>query len=243
LSEPIPGFPIPVEDGPRTDETQVIEVRFTPGLAPPAPEPLPYEVVEWVTPEPLPPAFEVVEERVVEAQVVVPPQPPWQPRTRRELYARLARIRRLRAAWQKLKPVLGDPHCALDRPLEVLLYLEAVAEMRPLLDWKLVGEPWRPGGLVAAIIRQPLALQAFRALLRDQRQAVAADWRTAEAELSHEYRRLRELSRSGKPRRPFRRRSRMGRVVRWVLRNPETVLVVLAAAAAALALVRSSAGR
>ena len=51
----------------------------------------------------------------------------------------------------------------------------------------LIGEPWRPGGHVAALVRQVLFLHNLRSLLPDQRQAVMHDWRAGEAELSREY--------------------------------------------------------
>ena len=126
------------------------------------------------------------------------------------------------------------------RPARVLALVEAVAEVRPLLESlrEVVGEP---GGLVAAVVAQPLVLQTFRMLLPDQRRALAIDWRSAEAALLREYARLRELVRSG---RPVRRRSRGGwRVVGWLARTPEFVLVALALAAILMAFLRYRGGR
>ena len=141
-----------------------------------------------------------------------------------------------------MEPVAGDPREPLDRPVRVLTLLEAAAEVRPLLDSLagLVGGPGRPGGLVAALIRQPLVVYTFRALLPGQRRAVAVDWRRAEQELAREYARLRELVRSG---RPLRRRGRTPwRLVRWLARTPESLLLILAAAVVIAALVRTRLG-
>jgi hypothetical protein len=249
--EPIPGFPIPTDDElPPGEVTQVIEVRFEPGLAPPEPLPPAYEVVETGPPEPLPPAYEVVETEiaplpagaVVEAELVSPPpEAPWRPATRRQLYARLAAARWLLTAWQQLRPVLGDPREPLDRPARVLALLEAVAAVRPLLDSLpgLAASPGRPGGLVAAILRQPLLLSTLRTLLPDQRRALAIDWRKAEQTLTAEYGRLRELVRSG---RPLRRRRSRWRLLRWLVRTPEVALLVLAAAVLIVAFLRARIG-
>jgi hypothetical protein len=119
--------------------------------------------------------------------------------------------------------------------------LEAVREVRAVLPplRGLVGGPGEPGGLVAAAVTRPLALDLFRILLPDQRQAVAIDWRRGQAELQREYRRLRDLVRRPGP--PGPRGSRV--LLRWVAETPELVLVVLAAAALLVALVRGLGGR
>jgi hypothetical protein len=88
-------------------------------------------------------------------------------------------------------------------------------------------------------VTRPLALDLFRVLLPAQRQAVAIDWRRGQAELQREYRRLRELVRRPGPLGP--RGSRV--LLRWVAETPELVLVVLAAAALFVALVRGLGGR
>ncbi len=230
---------------------------YVPGLAPPEPLPPAYEVVEGEALEPLPSAYEVVAEtgtaptgaadEVVEARVVSPPPPPpWQPPTRRALFARLAAVRRLLTAWQKLKPLLGDPREPIDRPVRVLALLEVVAEVNPLLKTVpgIVGKLAQPGGLVGTLLRQPLVLYTIRALLPDQRRAVAADWQHAELELTRESARLRELARSGRPLRSrSRTRSRLRQLARWMTRTPEAILLALAVAIVATALLRSFLGR
>ena len=229
-----------------------------PGLGDPAllldqsPQVVPYELVDETAPEPipLPPAYEVIRDdeprprpayevvEFVEAVVVSPPQGPWQSASRRELFARLAAVRRLVAAWQQLRPYLGDPTEPLSRPVQVLVLLEQTAELRaalaPLRD--LVGEPGRPGGVVAALVAQPLTLHTLRLLLPDQRRAVAVDWRRGEAALAREYARLRELVRAGRPVQPGRRR--LGRFG-WVVRTPELALAALAVAVLVVVLIRT----
>jgi hypothetical protein len=244
--EPIPGFPIPSEEEQvPLDQTQVIEVRFTPGLAPPAVGGIPpYEVVDDAPSQPTAAPFEVVDEVAPEA--FVPPRPPWQPATRRQLYTRLALLRRVRAAWSRLRPLLADPREPLDRPIHVLVFLEGVIELRESLRLlpDLIGDPLRPGGRVAALVRQPLVLDAFRVLLPDQRRGLALDWRNADSEFEGEYNRLRELSRSGrKGRAPFRRRGRLMTGVHWSVRNPESLLVGLAIGVVVMAMIRASLGR
>jgi hypothetical protein len=245
-SEPIPGFPIPTDDEPLPpDVTQVIEVPFLPGLLPPDKGIADEEVVEPVL-EPLPPAFEVVPEPVIDAEVIAPPRPTWQPASRRQLYDRLARVRRLSEAWQALRPFLGDPREPLDRPARVLLFLEAVNVLRRLVDQepRIIGDTWQPGGLVAALIRQPLLLNTLRDLLPDQRWAMSFDWRQGQLELEVEYGRLRELSRSGrKYRGRFRPQGPLRKALRWILRNPESLLIALTMAVIVAAWIGSARGR
>jgi len=249
---------------PPSDATQVIEVRFEPGLLPPgAPPPspdlppvppgalvvaLPFEVVEEEPPAaPLP--YEVVPDAEPPPRVERGPPLPLPPPTdrrdraaRRWVYTRLALIRRGIRAWDRLRPVLADPQEPFDRPGRVLLLLEAVREVRPLLPRLrgVVGGPGEPGAAVAAVIGRPLLLDAVRSLLPDQRQAVAIDWRRGDVELRREYRRLRALSRAGRELPAGPRGSRV--LARWAWETPELVLVALAAAALLVALVRGVAG-
>jgi hypothetical protein len=226
--EVVSAFPLGNEDDAApSDVTQVLEVPFTAGLAPPVPIVLPYVVVE---PQPPLPAFEVVAEPAVEAGIVLPVVLDWQPASRRELYARLTVLRRVMGGWQKLKPALADPQEQLNRPLSALHFLEAVVELRPLLHsrFPLVGQSGRPGGIVAALLCQPPSLHTFRSLLPDQRRVVAQDWLAGEAELQREHRRLRELSRWGRRRRPrLRRRNWFTRTLAWAIRTPESLLLVV----------------
>lgn len=244
--EVIPGFPISIdEDEAPPDATQVIEVPFKRGLEPPEALVPAYEVVEDDSSRSKAPVYEIVPEPFIEAELIAPVEPPWQPTTRRELYNRLTRLRRLLVAWQKLKPMFGDPQEPLDRPIKVLLLLEVVGELQAMLDSqpKLIGEPWRPGGLVAALIRQSLFLQNLRSLLPDQRRAVMLDWTGGETALSREYARLRELSRSGRQfRSRFPHQNRLMKVGRWAVRNPESLLAGLAVAIILSVLIRASGG-
>jgi hypothetical protein len=238
-------------DGPIVLDADLLLDQPPPTL-PPEPTPA-YEVVEPEPGEPRPPAYEVVWEteaarpayevvEVVEAELVALPHVPWHPASRRQLFARLAAVRRLLAAWRQLKPVLADPREPLTRPARVLALVEAVTEVRRQLGSlrELVGDE-RAGELVVTVVAQPLMLQTLRMLLPGQRRALALDWRSAEAALLREYARLRELVRSG---RPVRRRSRGGwRVAGWLARTPEFVLVVLALAALLAAFLRDRGGQ
>jgi hypothetical protein len=221
------------------DRTQVIEVPAFEVVEPPPPtgtlvvEAELLELPPGSVESPAGPAG------VVEAVSVAPRgRAPADPESRRWVYARLALIRRAVRAWDKLRPVLADPDDALDRPGRVLILLDAVGEVRPLLGSLrgVLGEVGRPGGVVVALVNRPLILDTVRRLLPDQRHAVAADWRAGLAELRTEYARLRQLARAGRggPAGP------PAAVVlgRWFRDNPEWVLVLLAALAVFVALVR-----
>jgi hypothetical protein len=215
------------------------EVEFRPGMRPPdvtkevelpgIPAVAPYDVVAEAAPSPEP----------------LPPPPPEElpavpadPADRRWVYRRLAAVRRGLRAWAKLGPVLSDPRDPLDRPGRALLLVEAAAAVRAVLPGLkgVVGRPGEPGGLVAAVVGSRFVLDTIRHLLLDQRQAVALDWRRGELELHREYRRLRDLARATRPRRPTRRDPRL--ILRWLRDTPEVVLLVLAAVTLLIAAVR-----
>ncbi len=176
----------------------------------------------------------VHKEKVVEAELVSPPIPPWQPRRKRDLYQRLARIRWLLSAWEKLKTVVGNPSETLDdRPAIALLFLLGVEEVRPIIGSlpEVFGVPGRPGGLVGAFLGESFLLQAIRLLPMDQRQALAIDWRRGDQALREERFRLREWIETHRLKRRRSRRLRFARrLFLWLIRTPELLLVVLAAA-------------
>lgn len=174
-------------------------------------------------------------------ELVSPPVVELPPRGRRELFAQLAMLRRLTAAWQKLKPVLADPQEPLTRPASVLALLEAVLELQPLHDdfIRVTESHGGIGELVIALLGKRFVLPTFRALSPEQRRALSLDWRRAELLLSREYARLREVVRAGQPQRG---NQRIGKLVRWVAHTPEVVLLVLTVAAIAVALLRARGG-
>jgi hypothetical protein len=225
---------------------QPLEVPFVQGLGPPEPGP-PADFV------PVRPAYVLAPDEP-RAYVVVPeppaapepdplslPRAAWRPRTRRELFARLALLRRLSSAWRTLRPVLADPGEPLNRPAAVLALVEAVANLQPLLRRYGGDLPDGSGALVSVLVRQRFVLPTFRTLLPDQRRALSLDWSRGELFLRGEYDRLRELVRAG---RPLRGRGRTGaRLVRWAVRTPELVPVVLAVAWVVAAVLRTRGGR
>jgi hypothetical protein len=241
---------IPGAGADASDMTQVIIVPGRGGM------PLPYEVVEDegpVRPLSLDQEEEPAEEvgpgeagpEVVDAVAFEPPawaRGPVSPPVpgRRWIYTRLALLRRAQRAWERLRPVLGDPQDPLDRPGRVLILLEAVAEVRPLLPpiSGVVGGVGEPGGVVAAVISQPLILDTLRRLLPDQRQALAIDWRRGQAELQKEYTRLRELIREGRARPAGARGGSV--LLRWLMKTPEIMLAALAVLAIVIALFRGA---
>ena len=218
--------------------TQVIEMPFEPGLQPPS-----YTVVEWEESPKAELPYEVVPDappEVVEAEELPVPD---QPVSRRWIYVRLALVRKALRAWDNLRPALADPTAPLDRPGRVLALLNAAVEVRPLFGKLkgIIGGVGEPGGVVAAVVSQRLVLDTVRVLLPAQRHAVAIDWRRGQTELQQEYARLRGMSRAG---RGIPRGRPAGAVVwRWIADTPELILVVLAALALFVAMVRSTGGR
>ncbi|HEX4612537.1 MAG TPA: hypothetical protein VH092_30365 [Urbifossiella sp.] len=213
--------------------------------APPLPPPPPaYELVEEpLPPRPAPAALDLPDELPPPAADLpladdLPVSEDPGPAGRRWVYARLAAVRRAARAWNRVGLVLGDPDDPADTPARVMVLLEAVRGLRPLLPAVrgVMGGVDEPGGIAAAVVRQPLVLDTFRRLLPDQRVAVAADWRRGRDALRREYAWLRRVSAQGRATRAGRRRLRAA--WRWALRTPELLLVPLVAALVVRSLLR-----
>ncbi len=229
------------------------EVPFEPGLRPPGKAPnLPYEVVEEpdslpyaVVPdnelaEELPAAFEVVPDspkpgsRPPRRPAPAPPPIPIKLRT---LYKRLAALRQAIRAWERLRPVMGNPTELLATPIAVLLFLRALTEARDAIPRVafLLGTPRAPGGTVTALVRLPHALDMVRELQPVQRQAVAVDWRRGYDALRYERDRLRARALANRSR----RRARTGtKVLNAFRRTPELALIAVAITMLFAALIR-----
>ncbi|QDU20430.1 hypothetical protein [Urbifossiella limnaea] len=184
-----------------------------------------YEFVEPLQPARPPATFEVVEELPPPAEVL--PLAEDLPAGRRWVYARLAVVRRLIRAWDRVGVVFGDPDDPADTPVRVMVLLEAVRTVRPLLPGVkgVMGGVGEPGGVCAALVRQPLILDTFRRFLPDQRVALAADWRRGRDAVRREYAWLRRVSAQGRAHRAGRRGVRAA--WRWALHTPELLLVPL----------------
>jgi hypothetical protein len=251
---PAPPPPPPYEVVEPYEVVAPAEVDFRPGMRPPddatesGPVGVPGDVTQVIE-VPRPPEVAALYEVIAdlppaEPPPKPPPKPPElpavpaDPAARRWVYRRLAAVRRGLRAWAKLRPVLTDPRDPLDRPGQALLLVEAAAAVRAALpDLRgVVGRPGEAGGLVAAVVGSPFVLDTIRHLLLDQRQAVALDWRRGELELQREYRRLRDLARVSRPRRPAGRDPRA--VLRLVRDTPELVLLALALLALVAAALR-----
>ncbi|MFO0800729.1 MAG: hypothetical protein U0804_24960 [Gemmataceae bacterium] len=184
-----------------------------------------YALLEEPTPPRAAPSFDVVDELPPSADVL--PLADELPEGRRWVYTRLAAVRRLRRGWDRVGLVFGDPDDPADTPVRVMVLLEAVRAVRPSLpDVKgVMGGVGEPGGVCAALVRQPLILDTFRRFLPDQRLALATDWRRGRDALRREYAWLRRVSAQGRAHRAGRRGVQA--VWRWALDTPELLLVPL----------------
>jgi hypothetical protein len=158
---------------------------------------------------------------------------------KRELYAELARVRRVLRIWERARPYLTDAERTFSRRTDSLALMGCLAELRPLLPTvtDLVGGPHKPGGIVVALARQRLMFDTFRTLLPSQREALAKDFRAAHYRLAGYYDDLRDEVRrknrkgwSRKVLKPF---------VRHLVDYPEWVILPFALAALVVAAVRS----
>jgi hypothetical protein len=158
---------------------------------------------------------------------------------RRQRYAELARLRKVIRVWEDVRGHLTDPERSFNRRTDAIAFMAVLGELRPLLPLVdgLVGGPNEPGGLVAALARQPLVVDTFRFLLPSQRDALAQDCRAAHFALEERYRAIRadlhQMLQKGWGRRVWLP------MVRQVGRNPEWGLLILGIFALVIAFLRS----
>lgn len=166
---------------------------------------------------------------------------PRRPRSpRRELYADLARVRKVLRVFERARPYLTDAERTFSRRADTLAVMGCLAELRPLLPTvaDVVGTGRRPGREVAALARQRLLFDTFRSLHPDDRDALARDFRAAHYalagfydDLRDEVRRLTEKDWSRSVGRP---------VLRYLGDHPEWLILPFALAVLVVAAVRSA---
>ncbi len=137
-------------------------------------------IPELIDDEPLTLAEEEDEEDEPETRSINP-RPDRTPKTRRDFYRSIVRIRRVLRIWERLRAYLDDPEKTFDRRIDTIAFMSCLAELQPLLPSvaDLVGGPNQPGHLVAALARQQLVVEMFRSLLPSQRLALTRDCQSA----------------------------------------------------------------
>lgn len=157
----------------------------------------------------------------------------------RETYADLARVRKVLRVWERARPYLVDTERTFTRRTDAVALMGCLAELRPLLATvaDLVGQPNRPGGVVAALVRQRLAFDTFRSLLPTQREALAKDFRSAHYRLSGYYDDLRNEVRR-RTEKDWTRRV-WNPLLRHLIEYPEWALIPVGLVLLAVATIRS----
>ncbi|HEY2786626.1 MAG TPA: hypothetical protein VGJ05_16795 [Fimbriiglobus sp.] len=163
-----------------------------------------------------------------------PPGTAYIPSDRRLAYRELVALRKLIRAWDRFRSTLAVPGEPFATPMKVLLFLDAMDEIRVVLPTPL---PANHGKEVTSILSHPLPLGVIRSFVPSQRLAVARDWAQAAAEFRYQYSTLRNGLRRSVPRRGANRLIRG--FVRWFRANPEWILVLVLALLLALGLARS----
>jgi hypothetical protein len=156
--------------------------------------------------------------------------------TRRTLYFRIARTRKLLAAWEQVGKYFAQPQRRVTRPIEATELIRSLARIQSLLRGfpPVLGEAGQSGYLVVALARQAAPVPTFQTLLPSQREALAQHWETGRKLLLAHHRFLRQEARA---------RRRRGRVARlayttaaFIRDYPEYVLAALAFLAITLAI-------
>ncbi len=165
------------------------------------------------------------------------PKRPLSPR--REIYADLARVRKVLRIFERARKYATDPDRTFQKRTDALALMGCLAELRPLLPTvsDLIASGHRPGSTVATLARQRLMYETFRSLLPSQRDALAKDFRAAHYRLAGYYDDLRDDIRR------LNEKDWMRSVGRPLLKHladhPEWLILPVALVALAIAIVRS----
>jgi hypothetical protein len=158
--------------------------------------------------------------------------------TKRGLYRRIARTRKLLQAWEEAGKYLAEPQRRLTRPSEATDLIRQLARIRSLLRGfpPVLGEAGQPGYSVVALAKQEAPVPTFQMLLPSQRQTLGQHWEAGQRLLTAHRQFLRQEVRK------LRRRGRFYRAIRagghFVAEYPEYVLFAVAVLALAVAVAR-----
>jgi hypothetical protein len=165
------------------------------------------------------------------------PKRPMSPK--REIYADLARVRKVLRIFERARPYLTDPDRTFSRRTDAVALMGCLAELRPLLPSvaDIIASNHRPGSIVATLARQRLMYETFRSLLPSQREGLAKDFRHAHYRLAGYYDDLRDNIRRLNEKDWMRSTGRP--LMKYMADHPEWLLLPVALMALAVALVRS----
>jgi hypothetical protein len=158
--------------------------------------------------------------------------------TKRTLYFRIARTRKLLAAWDQAGKFLAQPQRRITRPAEATELIRLLGRIQSLLRGfpPVLGQAGEPGYLVVALAMQPAPVPMFQTLLFSQREALAQHWDAGRKFLMAHRQFLRQEARAR------RRRGRLARAARatasFIAEYPEYVLFALAILAVTFAIAR-----
>ena len=126
------------------------------------------------------------------------PKRPLSPR--REIYADLARVRKVLRIFERARKYATDPDRTFQKRTDALALMGCLAELRPLLPTvsDLIASRVIARQHVATLARQRLMYETFRSLLPSQRDGLAKDFRAAHYRLAGYYDDLREIAGSMK---------------------------------------------
>lgn len=158
--------------------------------------------------------------------------------TKRGLYRRIARTRKLLHAWEQAGKYLAQPQRRLTRPSEATELIQLLARIQALLVNfpPLLGAAGQPGYLVVTLARQATPVPTFQTLLPSQRQTLAQHWEAGHKLLKAHRQFLRQELRALRRKGPVRRSFRAARA--FLREHPEYVLFAIALLAIVLALAR-----
>jgi hypothetical protein len=158
--------------------------------------------------------------------------------TKRTLYFRIARTRKLLAAWEQAGRFLAPPQRRITKPTEATELIRLLARIQSLLSGfpPVMGQAGQPGYHVIALASQTAPVPVLQTLLPSQREALAQHWEAGKKFLTAHRQFLRDEARARRKRSTFGRATRAA--VSFIAEYPEYVLFALALLAVTIAIAR-----
>jgi hypothetical protein len=167
-----------------------------------------------------------------------PPGLIFAPPDRRKAYRELVQLRKLRAEWETIGPLVGNPNEGFVTAESVYLMLVTKRQLQTLMSNHPVGDQvLQPDcTIVLNLLNSMNPATTVRDLVPSQRERVARIWKVGQVKIDECYRALRESLRRSTPRHPWVRH--WHGFVNAFRENPEWILIVLAGLVVMVAVIR-----
>jgi hypothetical protein len=203
---------------------------------------VPFEAAAPVAARAVPVARQAEPPQLVMLEPLEPQAPPpgliFAPPDRRKAYRELVQLRRLRAEWETIGPLVGNPKEGFLTAESVYLMLVTKRQLQTLMSNHPVGDQvLQPDcTIVLNLLNSMNPATTVRDLVPSQRERVARIWNVGRVKIDQCYWALRESLRRSTPRHPWARH--WHGFVSAFRENPEWILIVFAGLVVMVAVIR-----